>query len=131
MDNRAEFPMASIPASSAFVIRFPTEPRFFFHSFEIIAKTAQNVNFFGRFIGVIFHEKSGEPGSFSGIGMGGPWREKKKAPMKMSRFVLKIWKYMVRFHKMKFFYPERQRKIGRKTGGLRWKSRKEVMLCET
>jgi len=35
--------------------------------------------------------------------MGGPWREKKKAPMKMSRFVLKIWKYRVRFHKMKFF----------------------------
>ena len=78
-----------------------------------------------------FMKKSGKPGSFSGIGMGGPWRKKKKAPMKMSRFVLKIWKYMVRFHKMKFFYPERQRKIGRKTGGLRWKSRKEVMLCET
>lgn len=57
MDNRAEFPMASIPASSAFVIRFPTERRFFFHSFEIIAKTAKNVNFFGRFICVIFHEK--------------------------------------------------------------------------
>lgn len=80
MDNRAEFPMASIPASSAFVIRFPTEPRFFFYSFEIIAKTAQNVNFLGDLFVSSFMKKVENQGVFPALGWVGPGGRRKRYP---------------------------------------------------
>lgn len=54
--------------------------------------------------------------------------------VKLFRFVLKNMEIHGKVKQDEVSCPERQRdkrKIGRKTGGLRWKSRKGEILCST